>query len=66
MQRLFVFKRKDGVNPKGRELLLAIPESKIEKIESQVGSEAVYCKVNSIEVDCDFGELLKEFDVIRS
>jgi hypothetical protein len=66
MNRVFLFKTKNRANPNERPFLLAIPEDKIEQIESQAGSEAVYCKVNGIEVDCDFNELLKEFNVVRS
>jgi hypothetical protein len=50
----FKIKRKDG----GRSYIMTLPEDEIKIIETQVGSEAVYCKVNGIEVDYDYEYLM--------
>lgn len=54
--RIFQFKlpRKDGF----QHYILAIPEDKIQTIETQWGSHNVYCKVNGIEVDCSYEALI--------
>ncbi len=42
----------------GRPYLIAIPVDKIKTIESILGGEHVYCKVNGIEVNCSYRDLI--------
>jgi len=60
MDKIFVFTQ---INRTGnsRPYLLAIPEKKINSIESQMGSENVYLKVNGIEVEGSFNYLVSFF-----
>ena len=44
----------------GRSFVVAFPIDKIEKIESQVGSQNVFLKVNGIEVKGSYLDLIKK------
>lgn len=57
-KRIFVFKKKN-YNSGKRDSLYAVPEDLIQSIESQKGSENCYLKINEIEVQGSFDELLK-------
>lgn len=60
--RVFVFRKKHKNEPYWRAELIAIPESKIQTIESQRGSENCYLVVNGIEMhQGSFDDLLKHF-----
>jgi len=54
--RILIFKTMPEID---RPHILAIPEDKITKIESQVGSENCYCKVNGMRVDASFDEVIR-------
>ena len=58
--RIYTFRLKSSENQ--RPMLLSIPASKIEKIESQVGSQEVFCKVNGIEVDASYNAVIAQLE----
>lgn len=58
-QPVYVFRRVK-TSTDGRNYLLAIPEDQIQSIESIFGSHNVYLKVNGIEVQGSFDELVKQ------
>jgi len=45
----------------GRPYLISFPKDKIDKIESIYGGEEVELKVNGIEVEGSFNDLVKDF-----
>jgi len=53
VRRVFVFKTCE-TNSRGFNKIVAIPEDKVETIESYYGSHNVYLKVNGIETDSSF------------
>jgi hypothetical protein len=57
-ERIFVFKRK--LKDENRPYLIAIPESKINILETQDGSQNVYLKINNIVVDASFNDLISK------
>jgi hypothetical protein len=59
--KIFEFKTEE-LNQDGRSYIIAIPIDKIDKIESIVGGENVYLKVNSIEVKGSYRDLIKELE----
>jgi len=56
--KIFEFKtiERKGARPH----LIAFPADKIKKIESQIGSENVFLKINGIEVNGSYETLLTE------
>ena len=56
MKRYFEFRIKSAAG--GRNYIMLLPEDKIEKIETQEGSEAVYCVVNGEEIDGDYEKII--------
>ena len=57
--KIFEFKTITKGN-NGRPFLIAFPANKIEKIESQVGSQNVFLRINNIEVDGSYEDFIKE------
>jgi hypothetical protein len=58
--RLFVFTQKKKITD-GRNFIVAIPEDKIEKIQTIHGSHNIYMIVNDIEVEGSFEDFIQEF-----
>ena len=56
-KRIFVFKQRVDT---GRPLIWGIPEDKIDLIETQLGSQAVYLSVNGKSVEGTFEDLVNK------
>jgi len=51
--------KRTGTIENQRPYIIAFPVDKIQTIESQLGSENTYCKINGIEIDESFNHVIK-------
>jgi len=57
-----IFKFRTIEEGAGRPFLIAFPVDKIDKIESQSGSQGCYLKINGIEVKGSYDSFIKELE----